>query len=78
MVHKEGEDVDQIVVNVTAVEMNTKLANKELESALAYQREINIIKRTPVGIAILAILVLVLFLHVSKGEQRIFTKGGDN
>lgn len=44
-VRETGKYVDEIVINVTAAEVNTREANKELESALATRRKINRFKR---------------------------------
>lgn len=62
IVNKDTQVVDEIVVNVTASEMNTRQANKELESALKTQRRINLIKRallTVLGIVIVFFLIYI-------------------
>ncbi|ELA42491.1 uncharacterized protein VICG_00590 [Vittaforma corneae ATCC 50505] len=74
MVHKNTKVVDEIVVNVTAAEMNTKQANKELESALAYQRKLNIIKRIAVGVVILIVIVLILFMASKSNTTYVYNR----
>lgn len=74
VVHKNTKVVDEIVVNVTAAEMNTKQANKELESALAYQRKLNIIKRIVLGIVVLLVIVFIVFFVSKSNTTYVYNK----
>jgi t-SNARE complex subunit (syntaxin) len=74
LVHKESKTIDDIVVNVTAAEMNTKQANKELESALVYQRKLNFLKRIGVVILILFFVLVLLFFAARNRPQNVYIK----
>lgn len=69
LVHKNTKVVDEVVVNVTKAEMNTRQANKELESALIYQRRLNFVKRLVFALVIVAIFVVLLVLVIKNGSS---------
>lgn len=78
MVNKEDKEIDQIVVHVTTAEMNTKQANKELESALAYQRKLNTLKRTVLVIFVILVIILLFFFISKNGTTNVYTGKNQN
>lgn len=71
IVNKETQAVDEIVVNVTQSELNTRQANRELESALRTQRRINMFKRALLALfMIIVIVLLALFVFNTWNERR--------
>lgn len=57
LVHKNSKVIDEIVVNIADAEVNATEANKQLESALYYQRRSNKIKRILYGIMIVFLCI---------------------
>jgi len=64
IVHKNSKVVDDILGNITDAEMNSAEANRELESALAYQRKVNYIKRLLLKFLIFFIFILIIWLYI--------------
>lgn len=70
VVNKDTPIVDEIVVNVTKSEMNTRQANKELESALKTQRRINMIKRALLAMFMITVVILLIIFTYNSWNQR--------
>lgn len=78
IVNKNTKVIDDIVINVTKAEMNTRAANKELEAAIEYQKKINMIKRIIALIFIVLIIFAFVMIATSGPVSSLFSSLGSN
>lgn len=69
LVKSNTKVVDDIVVHMTEAEVNTAEANKQLESALLYQRRVNFFKKVLLGIVLVFVALVLLWLVFRFGSN---------
>lgn len=70
LVKSNTKVVDDIVVHMTEAEVNTAEANKQLESALLYQRRVNFFKKVFLVIVLVFIGLVLLWIVIRFGANR--------
>lgn len=80
LVKNNTKVVDDIVVNMTEAEVNTAEANKQLESALIYQRRVNFIKKVFFAISLCCaglVLIWLILRFFPNNRNVVYVKPQD-